>query len=502
MQPWFIPMFYVSGAVLGGLALPRIEQAYLSSYTLGVSVASAQALLSAAASGMMALTGIVFAMAFVMVQFSAIAYSPRLVLWFARDRTLFHALGAFTATFIYALFTIAWVDRASSAKVPLVSMLLVGIMIIVSMLLFSRLMQRLGDLQIGNVLHLLGDQGRAVIGEMFLRLEHVSAAPRREKRGGHGTARPRDPNDEVFWQTAHRRLARRRFPCRAGARGTGAIVMACAVGDTLVEGSALRMFTTRQHRCRRTHWARHPSQARAHLRAGHEISDPASCRHRHQGVVTRDQRPDDSGPDHRPARGPPAPSWRRRTGCRLRRRRSGALRLVFPTPTWEDYLSLAFDEIRHFGSNSVQVMRRMRSALVGLAEALPNQDRVETVRIISSTSTVSSELRRSTSRTRRLRARKTGRASACLGGNRTRPEPAGRWLNPRTQPEFDLRGLPWQSCDSREGSDRHIRPRTRIPRHRASCWNPCSQQSSPGRRIANAPVQAPRRRACRIPATS
>ena len=29
MQPWFIPMFYVSGAVLGGLALPQIEQAYL-----------------------------------------------------------------------------------------------------------------------------------------------------------------------------------------------------------------------------------------------------------------------------------------------------------------------------------------------------------------------------------------------------------------------------------------------------------------------------------------
>ena len=123
MQPWFIPMFYVSGAVLGGLALPRIEQAYLSSYTFAVSVASAQALLSAAASGMMALTGIVFAMAFVMVQFSAIAYSPRLVLWFARDRMLFHALGAFTATFVYALFTLAWVDRGGSAKVPLFSML-------------------------------------------------------------------------------------------------------------------------------------------------------------------------------------------------------------------------------------------------------------------------------------------------------------------------------------------------------------------------------------------
>ena len=177
MQPWFIPMFYVSGAVVGGLALPRIEQAFLPDYTLAVSVASAQALLAAASSGMMALTGIVFAMAFVMVQFSAIAYSPRLVLWFARDQMLFHALGTFTATFIYALFTLAWVDRGGSARVPLFSMLLVGIMIIVSVLLFSRLMQRLSDLQIGNVLHLLGDQGRAVIGEMFRRLDDASAAP-------------------------------------------------------------------------------------------------------------------------------------------------------------------------------------------------------------------------------------------------------------------------------------------------------------------------------------
>ena len=162
----------------------EFEQAYLSGYTIALSVSSAQALLSAAASGMMALTGIVFAMAFVMVQFSAIAYSPRLVLWFARDRMLFHALGAFTATFVYALFTLAWVDRGGSAKVPLFSMLLVGIMIIISMLMFARLMQRLGDLQIGNVLHLVGDQGRAVIGEMFRRLDDTSAATRAPEGAG------------------------------------------------------------------------------------------------------------------------------------------------------------------------------------------------------------------------------------------------------------------------------------------------------------------------------
>jgi hypothetical protein len=54
--------------------------------------------LSAVASGMMALTGIVFSIAFVMVQFNAIVYSPRLVVWFARDRLLFHSMGLFVAT--------------------------------------------------------------------------------------------------------------------------------------------------------------------------------------------------------------------------------------------------------------------------------------------------------------------------------------------------------------------------------------------------------------------
>jgi uncharacterized membrane protein len=171
-------MTYVGASVVCGLALPRIEQAYLASYTLNLSVASAQAYLSAAASGMMALTGIVFAMAFVMVQFSAIAYSPRLVLWFARDRVLFHSLGVFTATFIYALFALAWVDRGASGTVPLLSSILVAIMLIVSMLLFSRLMQRLSDLQVTNVLHLTGDKGREVIRDMFGRLGDEPTAVR------------------------------------------------------------------------------------------------------------------------------------------------------------------------------------------------------------------------------------------------------------------------------------------------------------------------------------
>jgi uncharacterized membrane protein len=53
----------------------------------------------------------------------------------------------------------------------------------------------------------------------------------------------------------------------------------------------------------------------------------------------------------------------------------GQLRLVFPTPTWEDYLTLAFDEIRQYGAGSVQVMRRLRAALLGLLESVPEAER-------------------------------------------------------------------------------------------------------------------------------
>src|SRR5262249_4587563 len=163
-------MLYVAGSVVCGLLLPRIEQAYLSSFTLGMSVASAQACLSAAASGMLALTGVVFAMAFVLVQFNAVAYSPRLVLLFARDHLLFHSLGIFAATFMYAFFTLAWIDRNGSGTVPLFSTLFVGVLLIASMLLFSWLVQRLTALQITTVLRVVGDRGRAVIRDVF----HVS----------------------------------------------------------------------------------------------------------------------------------------------------------------------------------------------------------------------------------------------------------------------------------------------------------------------------------------
>lgn len=48
----------------------------------------------------------------------------------------------------------------------------------------------------------------------------------------------------------------------------------------------------------------------------------------------------------------------------------GKLRLLYPTPQWEDFVSLAVSEIRLFGASSLQVPRRLRAMLEHLIAVL------------------------------------------------------------------------------------------------------------------------------------
>ena len=50
---------------------------------------------------------------------------------------------------------------------------------------------------------------------------------------------------------------------------------------------------------------------------------------------------------------------------------SGQARLVYRTPDWSDFVMLAVSEIRHYGANSIQIMRRLRGMLEYLIGHLP-----------------------------------------------------------------------------------------------------------------------------------
>jgi uncharacterized membrane protein len=50
---------------------------------------------------------------------------------------------------------------------------------------------------------------------------------------------------------------------------------------------------------------------------------------------------------------------------------AGNLRVVFRTPDWDDFVHLAFIEIRFYGASNIQIARRLRAMIVNLANTLP-----------------------------------------------------------------------------------------------------------------------------------
>ncbi len=380
MQSWMIPLAYALASTLAAFTLPRLEVTLLPTAAATISIASAQGFLTSVASGMMGLTGIVFSIAFVMVQFSAIAYSPRLVQWLGRDKVLFHAMGVFIATFSYCLATLVWIDRDGSGRVPYYSTLLVGALVVASVFLFALLVQRIASLQITSVLQFVGARGRAVIRETFPRGEDEAAVIEAAEaaRGDLG-----EVTQTLRYTGMPRSIARFDIPAlvRQASQADVVLVLASAVGDTLVDDSVIL----------RVHGGRAPLPAAPLLRA----------------VRLSDQRTFEQDPKYplrllvdiaikalSPAINDPTTAvqaidqiedlLRRMARCRLdagyASDAQGRLRLVFPMPNWSDYLALSFDEIRFYGADSLQVMRRLRSALSGLLDSVTAPSRAAAVR--------------------------------------------------------------------------------------------------------------------------
>jgi uncharacterized membrane protein len=51
--------------------------------------------------------------------------------------------------------------------------------------------------------------------------------------------------------------------------------------------------------------------------------------------------------------------------------KSGRLSVVFRTPNWEDFVHLAFTEIRLCGAKNIQIARRLRAMIENLIQTLP-----------------------------------------------------------------------------------------------------------------------------------
>jgi uncharacterized membrane protein len=369
LTSWMIPLLYTIVTMAVSLLFPRFEHHYMPALVTTMSPSAAMAICSSIASGMIALTGIVFSLTFVMVQFSATAYSPRLVMWVAREPVVSHALGVFIATFLYPLGMLAWVDRNASGTVPFISTWMVVGLLLVSMAMFIALIERISMLQVNRMLMFTHDQGRKAIDELYLARSGSVAAPARAEEIEKMTV------SQIIHHTGHPRVVQAidmAALVRLASTSGALIQVVPAVGDTVIELSPL-----------------------FRVRGGHTPLDPASLRN---VVDLGEERTFDQDPKYAirlivdiaikalsPAVNDPTTAVQaldqiedlllRLGSCSLEdgtfRDSTGTVRVVISFPTWENFLRLALEEIRFYGADSVQVMRRMKALITNLIELLP-----------------------------------------------------------------------------------------------------------------------------------
>jgi uncharacterized membrane protein len=372
VRSWVIPATYAAIAMIAALTLPRMESRLFPGLVSPMSVSSATAIYSAIASGMIALTGIVFSLAFVMVQFSATAYSPRLVLWIARDPMLSHALGVFTATFLYPIAAITGVDRNGSGKVPFVSAWIVLGLLIASVAMFIGLIQGIGLLQVNRMLIFTGDQGRRVIAKTYPRVDsHPTPAQLEDFR----LSAPIQTLIHHGGPQSVQAVNITALVSLASASG-GVIEMVAAVGDTVVERTPLLcVYGTKQPINERT------------LRNGFETGDERTFEQDPKyairllvDIAIKALSPAINDPTTAVQALDQIEDLLLRLGQRQLeigtfRDTEGNLRVVIPFPSWDDLLRLGFDEICACGATSVQVMRRMNALVTDLKNTVSEERR-------------------------------------------------------------------------------------------------------------------------------
>jgi len=368
---WFIPMAYTTTTLLIGMTFPRLEHHFMPQMVSTMSAASAMSVCSAVASGMIALTGIVFSLTFVMVQFSATAYSPRLVLWLARDRVMSHALGVFISTFLYALVMLAWVDRYSSGKVPFLSSWMVLGLLLASMGMFITLIERITLLQINRMLIFTAKRGRAAINALY-----------GSTNGNVSFGGITDSYLPVTQTVLHfgrpgiiQAIDVERLLELAG-KSRALIEMVVAIGDSVVEMTPLLQV-------RGAHEQLSEHDLREALNIGDERTfeqDPKFAIRLIVDIAIKALSPAINDPTTAVQALDQIEDLLLRIGrvslnIGAFHDRQGELRLIVPFPTWDDFLHLALIEIQHYGADSVQVMRRMKALISNLVVILPTERR-------------------------------------------------------------------------------------------------------------------------------
>jgi uncharacterized membrane protein len=371
---WFLPMVWAVGAMVTAVSMIAIDRRLggddPSWLVFGRGEDSARQVLAVISGSTIAFAGTVFSITIVALQLASTQFSPRVLRSFLRDRPSQHCFGTFIATALYSLMVLR---EVGSPKVAVPGLAITGAFVLVLGSFFALVF----------LLHHVAQSIRAVsiiesvVIETRTSIEDNHPPDLDDPLAGHPI--PDGPPRQVI--TLDRRPGvvlgvDEKDLIKLARRHDCVLQLVPTVGDYVVGGGSVALVHGGDGTVRapdvldlvgigpeRTLFQDSAFGIRqlvdmAEKALSPAVNDPTTavqCIDRIHDLLRRlVTRPLSSG---------------------LYGDEDGVLRLVVPQVSWEDYLRLGFDEIRHFGAGTLPVPRRMRAALTDLLAVAPRERR-------------------------------------------------------------------------------------------------------------------------------
>lgn len=363
---WILPALSIVAGLISVMLLNRIDRAL--GWELNIDTGTAQTVMGTVAASMFTLVVVSSSAVLVAVQLASAQLTPRIILLVYRSRLRKLCVSAFVFTFTFSVAALVRIE----STVPLLTSYIAAYGFLLNLALFLYFIDSMGKtLRPSSALRAVGFAGREVIQSVY---------PSKLKREQPSVLKPveslnKDPRRLIRNEVDGVVLAfDRRGLISLAERGNCLIELVPQVGDFVAAGDLLfRIYE-----------------------GGEDLPGKTLC----QSVALGQERTLEQDPMYAfriivdiaskalsPAINDPTTAvlaidqihhLLRDVGSRSLAEgremdRNGQLRLVYRTPNWEDFVLMAVTEVRQYGRDSIQIVRRLRAMLENLLDTLPER---------------------------------------------------------------------------------------------------------------------------------
>lgn len=361
---WLLPSLSVFAGLVAVALMARLDRAF--GWEMNIRVETAQIIMGTVAGSMFTLMILVCSALLVAVQLASAQLTPRVIALIYRDPFRKTALSIFAFTFTFSVGVLARLEDT----VPLLTCYVAAYGFLLNLALFLFIIDGAGKkLRPSTVLRSVALLGREVVADVYPRRldgRHTPPPdPLKQLEGG---------RQRVLFSAADGVMLAfdRDGLASLAERSNCLIVLIPEVGDYVAKGDPL--FCIVQHAGEVSEDALRDSVAIGAERAPER--DPMFAFRAMVDIASKALSPAVNDPTTavlaidqihhllRDVGGRSLAEGRETDGA-------GRVRLVYRTPGWEDFVRLAVTEVRHYGRDSIQVVRRLRAMLEDLIETLP-----------------------------------------------------------------------------------------------------------------------------------